>query len=138
MKVIIDTNIFLDVLLHREPFFTNSCEVLKLCEGKRATGFVSANSVADLFYLTHRIFHDNEKAYMAVGYVLKIVSVISVTNEDVINAYNRKASDFEDCLLAECAKNNHCSGIVTRNKKDFESFGIDLYSPEEFIEAFRR
>ena len=48
-------------------------------------------------------------------------------------AYNQKAKDFEDCLLATCAKSNNLKGIVTRNKSDFESFGIDLYSPEEII-----
>jgi predicted nucleic acid-binding protein len=45
------------------------------------------------------------------------------------------ASDFEDCLLATCAKSNKCSAIVTRNKKDFLEFGITLLSPEELLES---
>jgi predicted nucleic acid-binding protein len=45
------------------------------------------------------------------------------------------ASDFEDCLLATCAKSNKCSAIVTRNKKDFLAFGIKLLSPEELLES---
>ena len=62
-----------------------------------------------------------------------IVKVLTVTGEDVNNAFLRKASDYEDCLLATCAKSNKCDGIVTRNKKDFVLFDIPLYSPSELI-----
>lgn len=132
----IDTNIFIDVLTAREPFFQNARSVLKLCEEKKVQGFLSASAVTDLYYLLHRHFHSNETAYEKLGYILDIVKVLTVTNEDVLNAYLKKASDFEDCLLAICAASNGCQGIVTRNKKDFALFGITLFSPEEIIALF--
>ena len=52
---------------------------------------------------------------------------------DVLSAFIRKAPDFEDCLLAVCAKNNHCDGIVTRNGKDFVGFGIEVSAPAEIL-----
>ena len=67
---------------------------------------------------------------------MDIAKVLTVTNEDVLNAYIARASDFEDCLLATCAKSNKCDAIVTRNKKDFLKFGITLLSPEELLERF--
>lgn len=133
MKLMIDTNIFIDVLGQREPFFEHSRSVLSLCEEKKIDGFISASSVTDLFYLTRRIFHDTNLSYKAIGAVLDIVKVLTVTNDDVLSAFLQKASDFEDCLLATCAKSNHCNGIITRNKKDFTTFDIDLFSPEEII-----
>lgn len=45
----------------------------------------------------------------------------------------QRAFDFEDCLLAVCAKTNHCDGIITRNKKDFEGFNIAVVTPDEFL-----
>lgn len=48
--------------------------------------------------------------------------MLTVTNEDVLPAYLQRVSDFEDCLLATCTKENQCDAIVTRNKKDFLSF----------------
>jgi predicted nucleic-acid-binding protein len=63
------------------------------------------------------------------------VKVLTVTNEDVLSAYMQRAADFEDCLLATCAKSNKCSAIVTRNKKDFLAFDITLLSPEELLES---
>jgi len=133
----IDTNIFLDVLAEREPFYVNSKAVLELCEGKKIYGFLSASSVTDIFYLIRKTLHSAEAAYKALGFIFDIAKVLTVTNEDVLNAYLRKASDFEDCLMAMCAKSNQCDAIVTRNKKDFLPFGITLLTPEELLELYR-
>lgn len=136
MKLMIDTNIFLDVLTERKPFYANSKAVLELCESKKVYGFLSASSVTDIFYLIHRKLHSVDLAYKALGFIFDIVKVLTVTNEDILNAYIQRASDFEDCLLATCAKSNHCDAIVTRNKKDFLSFGITLFTPEELLELY--
>ena len=136
MRLMIDTNIFLDVLAEREPFFKDSKAVLDLCENKRVQGFLSASSATDIFYLIRRQLHSVDLAYKALGSVLDIAKVLTVTNEDVLNAYLQRASDFEDCLLATCTKANQCDAIVTRNKKDFLSFWITLLSPEELLNIY--
>ena len=133
IRLMIDTNIFLDVLLQREPFFESSKAVLKLCEDKKVQGFLSASSVIDIFYIVRKGLQSTDSAYRALGSILDIVKVLTVTNDDVLNAFMQKASDFEDCLLATCARSNKCSVIVTRNKKDFLDFGITLMSPEEIL-----
>ena len=112
MKIMCDTNIILDVLLERQPFVEDSYKVLSLCEEHRST----------------------ELAYQAVGKILEIVKVCSVTNSDVLTAYQRKAKDFEDCLVATCAKSIRCDAIVTRNKKDFEEFDICRLTPSELLQ----
>ena len=136
MRLTIDTNIFLDVLTRREPFYTNSKAVLDLCERKKVQGFLSASSVTDIFYLIHRQLHSTELAYQALGAILDIAKVLTVTNADVLNAFLVRAPDFEDCLLATCAKSNQCDAIVTRNKKDYMTFGITLLAPEELLALF--
>ena len=129
----IDTNILLDVLLRREPFFESSKSVLKLCEDGKIQGFLSASSVTDIFYIIRKALQSTELAYSALGSILHLVKVLTVTNEDVINAYTKHAPDFEDCLLATCAASNGCDAIVTRNKKDFVNLGMPLLSPEELL-----
>ncbi len=136
MRLMIDTSIFLDVLTQREPFYKHSKAVLSLCEDKKVQGFLSESSVTDIFYLIHRQLHDTDLAYQALGAVWDIAKVLSVTNEDVVNAFVTRAPDFEDCLLVTCAKTNKCDAIVTRNKKDFLIFGMTLLSPEELLELF--
>ncbi|MCM1439307.1 MAG: PIN domain-containing protein [Roseburia sp.] len=133
MKIMIDTNIIIDVLLEREPFVEDSCNLLSLCENHKIDGFVSASSITDIYYLVRKHTHSTEQAYKAVGKVLDIVKICSVTNNDVLIAYQKKAKDFEDCLVAVCAKSIKCDYIVTRNKKDFEDFDIPLLSPAELV-----
>ena len=134
MRLMIDTNIILDVLLEREPYYTHSKAVLDLCENKNIQGFISASTATDIFYLIRKGLGNTDEAYKALGHILDIVKVLTVTNTDVNNAFLQKARDFEDCLLATCAKSNKCAGIVTRNKKDFLNFNISLFSPEEILE----
>ena len=131
MRLMIDTNIILDVLLEREPFYMYSKAVLELCEGRKINGFISASTATDIFYLVRKALQSTDEAYKALGNILNIVKILTVTNDDVNSAFIQRAHDFEDCLLATCAKSNKCDGIVTRNKKDFLTFGITLYSPEE-------
>ena len=134
MKLVIDTNIILDVLLEREPFFEDSKAILKMCEEKSIEGFVTASTITDIFYITRKALHSTNSAYKAIEHMLNIVKVLSVTNADVNEAFLQKAQDFEDCLLATCAKSNKCDGIVTRNIKDFLSFNIALIDPKSLIE----
>ena len=134
MRIMCDTNIFLDVLLEREPFAEDSVKVLKLCEEHKMDGFVSASCITDIFYLVRKYTQSTDTAYMAVGKVLEIVKVCSVTNNDVLTAFQKKAKDFEDCLVATCAKAINCDYIVTRNKKDFESFEIPVLEPSELLQ----
>ncbi len=133
MKIICDTNIILDVLLEREPFIADSYKVLSFCEEHKIDGFVSASSVTDIYYLVRKYTHSTELAYKAIGKLLDIVNICSVTNDDILTAYQKKAKDFEDCLVATCAKSIHCNCIVTRNKKDFEEFDIPAFTPAEIL-----
>ena len=138
MKLMIDTNILLDVLIHRDPFFDDSKAVLTLCEDHAVNGFVSSSAVTDIFYITRKALGSLEDTYWVISNILNIVKILTVTNEDIVSAFQVKAKDFEDCLMAVCAKSNKCDGIVTRNKKDFVGFGIKLYTPEELFLFLKR
>lgn len=136
MKIMCDTNIIIDVLLEREPFTEDSCKVLSLCEEHKIDGFISASSITDIYYLVRKYTHSTDLAYKAVGKLLEIVKVCSVANSDVLTAFQQKAKDFEDCLMATCAKSIRCDYIITRNKKDFQEFDIPLLTPSELLQTF--
>ena len=134
MRIMCDTNIILDVLLDRPPFADISSWLLALCEARKLEGFVSASAVSDIFYLVRKQTHSTELAYRAVGKLLEIVKVCGVTGDDVLAAFQKKAKDFEDCLVAVCARSVKCDYIVTRNKADFAGFGVPAVTPEELLE----
>ena len=108
--------------------------VLALCEARKLEGFVSASAVTDIFYLVRKQTHSTELAYRAVGKLLEIVKVCGVTGDDVLAAFQKKAKDFEDCLVAVCARSVKCDYIVTRNKADFAGFCVPAVTPEELLE----
>ena len=133
MKIMVDTNIIIDVLLEREPFVDDSCKLLSLCEEHQIDGFVSASSITDIYYLVRKDTHSTELAYKAIGKILEIVKICSVTNAEVLPAFQKKAKDFEDCLVAVCAKSINCDYIVTRNIRDFEEFDVPAIAPADFL-----
>lgn len=133
----IDTNIILDVFLNRQGFYDESRKVLDLCEAGKIKGYITAKTFADINYLIHHYVHGKERTEMICENVLKIVDVLSVTDEDVYTAFSKKTNDFEDCLLAMSAIANKCDGIVTRDEKGFLNLGIKIYSPHEICEKFK-
>lgn len=90
MKIMCDTNVIIDVLLEREPFIEESYKVLKRCEEHKIDGFVSASSVTDIYYLVRKYTHSTDLAYKAVGKLLEIAKVCSVTNNDILIAFQKR------------------------------------------------
>ena len=133
MKVIIDTNIFIDVMLDRKPLAESSACVLKACENGAVQGFISASCVTDIFYIIRKYSHSAEKAYSAIGNILEIAGIIPVTESEILRAYKKHYSDFEDSLLSECAFSAGADYIVTRNTKDFSESVIPAITPEDFL-----
>ena len=113
-----------------------SCKLLSLCEEHKIAGFVSASSITDIYYLVRKYTHSTELAYKAIGKVLEIVKVCSFTNNDVLVAFQKKAKDFEDCLVAVCADSIHCDYVVTRNIRVFEDFSVPVISPTDLLKQF--
>ena len=133
MKIMCDTNVILDVFLQREPFVADSCQVLKLCEERKIEGYITASSVTDMFYLLRKYMRNVDLAYQALGRILEIMRICGVNDRDIMAAYQKKARDFEDCLIAVCAQSIPCDYIITRNQKDFTEFNIPLLTPSELL-----
>ena len=138
MKIMCDTNIIIDVLLDQEPFAETSAKVLRLCENGKIAGYTTASCITDIFYIVRKHLHNTERAYNAVEKVLEIVKVCDVTGKDVHEAFERKATDFEDCLVATCAKAIACDYLVTRDKKGFANFEIPIITPEELLQNYAK
>lgn len=133
-RVMIDTNIILDVFLEREPFYKASAQVLNLIYDKLIVGVIPASCITDIYYIARKISHSKERSYKAIELVTKILEICDVTSDIIHTAFQHNADDFEDCILAECAKANECSYIITRSEKDFSEFEVRCITPEEFIE----
>lgn len=136
MKVLLDTNIILDVILQRQPFFTFAFEILKLSDAGELESYITSNSITDIFYVLRKHFNNVDDRKKAVKHILNMVDIVSVTKTDIFKSFELEYTDFEDALQTQCAKKVKANYIITRNVKDFKDKSIDAVTPERFIEIY--
>ncbi len=135
MKVLIDTNVIIDALQGRDNFAKDA--ELVVLQAYEYDGFVVATSVTDIFYIQRRYYHNKERAKENLEKILKIYSVLDVTNIDCYSALRSDIPDYEDAVLIESARRNDIDCIVTRDTKDFQNSNIPIYTPVEFLKKLR-
>ena len=132
-SVLIDTNIMLDIILQRTPFFKAAFDLLEIIDRKEINGFITSNSVTDIVYNSRKTFSMNEIKDNILN-LIKLIKVISVDENDIIEAFNLNFKDFEDALQARCSKKSNLDFIVTRNEKDFKDSEIPIISIKKLLE----
>ena len=138
MKIFIDTNLILDVLAERKPFFKTSKRIWEIVENGDAKGYLSATTITDIFYIIRKQL-GKDNAYDIVKKILMVFNITSVTETDVRKALNLGFKDFEDALQTVCAKKIKADYLITRNKKDFQKgAGINIVDAEEFFNHIKR
>ena len=135
MKVLIDTNVIIDVLANREPYVEYSARFLKIC-GVQVSGFIVASQTTDIFYLLCRLGMHEHSAKDIIRKLTDNIKVAGVTVVDIQNALASDVSDYEDGLLSCCAKRLKAQYIVTRNIKDFALSPVPALSPQMFLEKY--
>ncbi len=131
-KVLIDTNVILDIALNRKPFVKKSGEFLQHIEKVKIPAYISATPVTDIYFIAQRNTSHN-KAIKFLKNLFELVEIAGVESVSILNALNSKMKDFEDAVQIETAKQNDIPIIITRNQADFNNSGLKIYSPEEFL-----
>ena len=133
MKILLDTNIVIDILTAREPFVFDSVKVLAHIENNAIEAYLTANSITDILYVLRKEIPEKNRRQEIVKNILQILDIISVTKIDIFKAFDLEYTDFEDALQAQCAKKIKADYIITRNKKDFKDTAIHAVTPAEFL-----
>ena len=136
MKIVIDTNVALDVLLERTGFLQASHSVLKLSAQGRVNGFLTTNTITDMYYVLHKNSKDATKSKQAIAQLIKLVTLEVITPDDISLALTSNITDFEDAVLCFAAKRINADCIVTRNTSDFAKSPVPAMTPAEFISRF--
>ena len=132
MKLFLDTNILLDVLLARPEFCDNSAVVWDLCERNQAQGFMSSISVSNTHYiLCKRVGKD--KALAGVKLTLSLFEVVPADKALLIHATTFPRPDFEDVIQMRSAKLVAADFLLTRDPQHFKSSPVPVLSPTEFV-----
>ena len=133
MKVLIDTNVILDVLCKRPDFYEDSAKVFKLCEVKRISGVISALSVPNIMYILRKEL-DAKKTKEILDNLSLIFSIADLKADDLKKAAAMEFKDFEDALQSACAARIKANYIITRNIRDFTMSKVAAIKPTELLE----
>ena len=136
MKLLIDTNVVLDVLLRREPFSKTAAEVLNLTQRDDVREYVSASAITDIYYIANKQMKDRDAVRDLLKRLLMVVSVAAVSEREIQNALNLAWRDFEDSVQYSVALLNEMDGIVTRNPSDYQEANMRIWLPEQALELF--
>lgn len=136
MKLLIDTNVVLDVLLRREPFFRTAAEVLNLTQRDEVREYVSASAITDIYYIANKQMKDRDAVRNLLKRLLMVVSVAAVSEREIQNALNLAWGDFEDSVQYSVVLLNEMDGIVTRNPSDYQEANMRIWLPEQALELF--
>ncbi len=132
MKIFLDTNVLIDYLNNREPFFDKASQVIDLCISGQVESVVSSLSIINAAYVMR-------KAYSANSLLLKIIwltekfEVCSVDKESIRKAAGSCPSDFEDAMQYFSALQANADLVITRDIKGFAGSVLPVMTPTEFL-----
>jgi predicted nucleic acid-binding protein len=136
LRIFLDTNVVLDVLTERKPWFDDSAAVLSLLESEEVEGFVAAHTVTTLYFLIEKSL-GGKKARTALLDLLKLVRAAPVDQSLLLKALSLAWDDFEDAVQGACAVEIGAEYFITRNAADFGSLSIPVHSPAEFLSLMK-
>jgi predicted nucleic acid-binding protein len=136
MKVLLDTNIILDIVEKREPFFSNSFQIFMKSAKKEIEAIIGASSVTDIYFITRKNCKNAEQALSFIIDMLKVVTLVDTKATDIQEATKLNFSDFEDAVVTVTAAREGADYLVTRNAADFINSPVSVISPADFLKKF--
>lgn len=133
MRVLIDTCIIIDALQSRVPFAEAAQKIFLYSANKQFEGYITAKSSTDIYYLTHRLTHSDEKTRSILSKLYTLFHLLDTTSLDCRKAISSQLGDYEDAIMVETAIRSEMDCIVTRNTKDYAKAPIMVYEPAEFL-----
>lgn len=132
MRVIVDTNVVLDVLLDREPFVKAAVDVFCLVEESRIDAFLCATTITTIDYLLTQSLPAS-KARDTLRRLISLFEIATVNRPVIERALGSKIRDFEDAVLDESGQMAGVNSVVTRNTKDFAGSVLKVFDPSELL-----
>jgi predicted nucleic acid-binding protein len=137
MKVLVDTNVLLDVLAERKGFYPEAMRIWTMAESGRVDACVAAISFSSCYYIVRR-YAGRPAAERAVRLLRDIFKPVDLTAQVLNQAIDSGFSDFEDAVQFHSAVHADVQCIITRNPGHFPRSPLTVMSPAEFLASQSR
>ncbi len=135
-RLFLDTNVILDLLGERIPFFDSIAKIATLADQKKLTLVVSPLSFTTVDYALNK-FETSESVLNKLRKFKIICEVCEVDEETIEKGLNSNFKDFEDAVQYFTALQANCSIIITRNGKDFKNATIPIMTADEYLSSIQ-
>jgi len=135
-RVFLDTNVVIDLLGEREPFYDSAAKITTLADKGEIHLVVSALTYSTVYYLLSR-FENKEQVKEKIRKFKVIAETSDLTDKVVDKGLSSRFFDFEDSLQYYCAIRKGCNILITRNGKDFKESDIPVLSPDEYLNSLK-
>ena len=132
MRILVDTNVVLDVLLGRKPFVNNAVRVFGLIERGQVEGLLCATTVTTIDYLLTQTLSRSE-SIETIRRLLGLFEIAPVNRLVLEEALQSRIVDFEDAVLEQAGRLAGADAIVTRNTRDFRNSVVKAVEPDELL-----
>ena len=132
--VFVDTDIVLDLLGNRKPFYRHAAELFTIADRSEITIFVSSLSFSNLNYILSKQYSSNQARKILMKFKT-LVTVLSVSDKVVELALLSDFKDFEDAIQYNTAIENDISTLLTRNLKDFKKANITILTAQQYLQT---
>lgn len=135
MRIFIDTNVLIDFMAIRHPFYQSAAALFSLAEMKELQLVYSSTTVANSFYILRK-HYSNIQLAEALENQKDVAEICGVSSADIYSALSAKWDDGEDSIQHQSALSAGCDCILTRNVQDFEMSKLPVMTPEEFLDKY--
>jgi len=132
VKLLVDTNVVLDVVLAREPWAEPAATLLSAIEEGRAAGYIAGHAVTTVHYIVARAAGRGAAAD-AVADLLHVLSVVPIGADDFRDALTIATPDYEDAVQVIAALRIGADYIATRDARDFRRARVPARSPSQLL-----
>lgn len=133
LRILIDTNVILDVALERQPYLMLSEHILVYVEQGILEGYASASTFTDLYHLIRKA----RGRKWTIDFLVRLLTFCPIATVDqsvISNALKASFKDFEDAVQHATAIANQLDAIVTRNPQDFPEDSLQILTPETLVQ----
>ena len=136
MKILLDTNIVLDILLQREPFCDDAKIIFELIESNQISGYLCATTITTIYYLVSKS-KNKLQANIIIEKLLQLFKIADVNKDILLKSLQNSGKDFEDSVIYTSAQYFNIDKIITRDKKGFKQSNIKVMQPKEFLDEYK-
>ena len=138
MRVLVDTCVIIDALQSRVPFAEAAQKLFLYSANRQFDGYITAKSVTDIYYLTHRLTHSDAETRKILSKLFTLFYLLDTTSLDCRKAISSEIGDYEGAIMVETAIRSEMDYIVTRNVKDYVKSSVKVCEPSALIKLFEK